>query len=346
MRKPFRSRNQKSIIIVKRILRFPLFLLWLKRRGLLLIWLKKMKTRLLSRFGILQLERLFICPSHECNANCVHCFEKFDHENFQKSLTTKQIKDLIDQFHQMGGSLVRFCSGEFLLRNDALDLVRYVYSKNIGVSVTTNGLLLDERTIDELKIAGLTELMVSIDSANPTRHDELRGVQGCFEKAVNGIRIAKKKGIITRIWTYASKTNFNELDGVVKLGKELGVFVYAFFPLLSGRLFNKFEENLTYEEREVFRKQFNNKPGVLLEFPTEESPCRGGGFEHIAVMPSGDVTFCPVIPYSYGNINSRSLKDCLKDIVKDYKRFSHCTGQCPVNFPEYRQNCNAKFIYG
>jgi len=296
-------------------------------------------------FGLPITRDIFICPSHECNANCPHCYEKFTHKKFQESLTTQQVKNVIDQFYQLGGSVVFFCSGEFLLRADALDLLKYAKSKNLYVIIVTNGLLLDEKKIDALKENGLDELIVSIDSAEASRHDELRGVKGCFEKAVNAIRIAKAKGIRTMIWTYITKTNFSELAGISRLGADLdpdGIF--TFLPLLSGNLFSEFNENLTYEEREKLRDQFN-KSIVELEFPSEESPCRGGGLYHICVMPSGDVTFCPPVPYSYGHIDSKPLKDCLRDMIKDHKRFSHCTGQCIVNFTEYRQNCNAEFLY-
>lgn len=305
------------------------------------------RRRLLAKLGVLQLTNIFISPSHECNANCVHCYEKFSSKK-DVSLSTDDVKKIIDQFCSLGGILVYFCSGEFLLRKDAIELIRYVHRKNMLVSVTSNGLLLNENKIDELKKAGLNHLVVSIDSANPEVHDAYRNAKGCFEKAINAIKLAKQKGIRTQIWTYVTKTNFSELEGIASLTKELCTDpAFVFFPLLSGNLFNKPEENLSFEEREMFRKKFNNNPGILLEFPFEDTMCRGGGMQHINVMPTGDVTFCPPVPYSYGNIKSQTLKDCLLAIRKDYKRFqnSACKGQCPVNSEDYRKNCNAKFIY-
>jgi len=303
----------------------------------------------LAPLGILNIKSIFISCSHECNANCVHCYEKHTHNNLLGSLATEEVKDIMRQFKNLGGSKVYFCSGEFLLRNDALELIKFASKKKLKVSVVTNGLVLNERLITKLKSAGIYELVVSIDSADKFVHDQLRGVKGCFEKAVTGLKLASQKGITTRIWTYVSKNNFNELEGVSKLGKKLGVMdVFTYFPLLSGHLFDRFDENLTPQERDQFRKKFNKDiPYPLLEFYSESSHCTGGGAEHICVLPTGDVTFCPPVPYSYGNIRSTSLRACLKRIIKDYKRFclSRCTGQCIVNFKEYREKCNAKFIY-
>ncbi|MBN1347073.1 MAG: radical SAM protein [Phycisphaerae bacterium] len=309
--------------------------------------LRAAKYKVLSRLGVAQLMSLFLCPSHRCNANCIHCYEKFA-ANKGAGLSTAEVKDVLDQFKRLGGLVVHLCSGEFLLREDRMEIIRYISDNHMYASVTSNGLLLDDALLDELKDAGLRELVVSIDSSDGSRHDEFRGVKGCFEKATNGLRLARAKRINTAVWTYVSKTNFDALEGVVNLGKELGVeYTWVFFPLLSGHMFDKPEENLTFEEREAFRRQFNGRPEVRLEFAKESDICVGGGWNHVCVMPSGDVTFCPPVPYSYGNIRSRSLRACLKDIVRDHKRFcrSKCTGQCIVNFPEYRENCNATFMY-
>ncbi len=308
---------------------------------------RQKKRRFLKFINLPQLKSIFISPSHDCNANCVHCYEKFNNKEVA-SLTTEKIKSIINEFKNLGGENVHYCSGEFLLRSDAIDLVRYAAMKKMDVILTTNGLLTDDAKIEELKQAGLKKLVISIDSADEARHDELRRVNGCFKKAVDALKIAKKKGLKTNIWTYVSKTNFNELSGIIKLANELQTDIaFVYFPLLSGHMFNSFKENLTFEEREMLREKYKGNSLLEFEFPTEDSLCRGGGNEHINVLPSGDVTFCPPVPYSYGNVHNQKLKSILKLVVKDYKKFctKRCTGQCIVNFKEYRDNCNARFIY-
>jgi MoaA/NifB/PqqE/SkfB family radical SAM enzyme len=161
------------------------------------------------------------------------------------------------------------------------------------------------------------------------------------------LRLARERGLMTEIWTYVSRSNPDELGPISALGERLGVdSVFVYFPLLSGHLFDRPEENLTTEERERYRAEFNESVNVFLEFPTEGEMCRGGGASHLAVMPSGDVTFCPPVPYSYGNIAERSLEDCLVDMRADYERLGHCcAGQCPVNSPEYRARSAGRFMY-
>lgn len=331
--------------------RFRCICIWLRTenylyRGFYNYAFKKIKIKILKKLGFTRLDKIFIGPSFKCNANCPHCYEKFQFNNLKSFLTTSECKNVIDQFEKLGGYWVFFCSGEFLLRSDALELIKYCSDKKIIASVTTNGLAIDEKKIDELKQAGLKFLIVSIDSADRAKHDSLR-VLGCFDKATNALRLAKEKGISAYIWTYITKSHADELEDIITLGKKIGVqSIYVFFTLLSGNLFNKFEENFSFKEKQEIRKKYNFREPLLLEFAGENWSCRGGGREHVSIAPTGDVTFCPPVAYSYGNIRREPLKDILIKIEEDYKRLSHCTqGQCPINFPEYREKCNAVFMY-
>lgn len=309
-------------------------------------FLRALKDDFLTLLGLTRLKGIFLSPSHQCNANCPHCYEKFQFKDAEKALSTDECKKLIDQFKKLGGCLVYFCSGEFLMRPDAIELVEYCNQNKIATSITTNGLIIDEKKIIELKRAGLTLLVFSIDSADPKKHDALRGT-GAFDKAVAGLKLAKKHKIRTQIWTYMTKSHKDELDGIANLGREVGVdFVHVFFTLLSGNLFYNFEENFTPDEREKIRKKYIGLYPIFFEFSGEDWYCKGGGRDFLNIMPTGDATYCPPIPYSYGNVKNESLKDVLIRMRKDYGKLKHCArSQCPINYPEYREKCNAKFIY-
>jgi MoaA/NifB/PqqE/SkfB family radical SAM enzyme len=312
------------------------------------LWWRAARYLALRASGRVAIRTIFLSPSHRCNANCLHCYEKFGHAT-RAELSTDEVLDVIDQFARQGGLFVRFCSGEFLLRPDSLDLIRAVRRRGMHCMVTTNGLLLDEPLIDRLVEAGLQELVVSIDSADAERHDELRGVPGCFARATEGLRIAERKGLTTTIWTYVSRSNRHELEAVADLGSALGVsYTFVYFPVLSGHFYDKPEENLTAEEREELRRQFNRRDDVQLEFASEDEECRGGGKHHVCVMPTGDVTFCPPVPFAYGNVRERPLVESIEACYRDHQKFCQngsCTGQCVVNFDEYRNGCAAEFVH-
>ncbi len=335
--------------------RIILYIIWAYRikyfiyPGYLSYTFRALKIKFLKKIGFLRLPKLFFCPSHICNANCSHCYEKYCHKDKAQSISTEDCKQIINQFTELGGYMIYFCSGEFLLREDALELIKYCHDRKIMTSLTTNGLLLDKKKIEDLKMVGLDVLNISLDSDIAEEHDRMRRVPGCFNKAVDGLRFAQEKGIRTQIWTYTSKTHHEKLGRIAKLAEKLKVeCVYVFSIALAGHLFNKFEENLTVEERNKIRKKYLFQKPIVFEFPHEKiyAHCNGGGREHVCVMPSGDITFCGPVPYSYGNLNESSLKEILPRVEKDYKKFSkRLRGQCPVNFKEYREECSAEFLY-
>jgi MoaA/NifB/PqqE/SkfB family radical SAM enzyme len=87
-------------------------------------------------------------------------------------------------------------------------------------SLITNGTLLESK-IDEITPYINGGIFVSIDGIGKT-HDEIRGVSGCFKKAIEGITAASQRMSIT-INTTIMAQNIHEIEDLVKLAKELGV---------------------------------------------------------------------------------------------------------------------------
>ena len=276
---------------------------------------------------------IFICPSYVCQLNCKHCYEeKLDSSIF---LTTEEIKKIIDDFHNfLHGFHITFCSGEVLLRNDLMELISYAFNKGIFSSIVTNGLLLSDEKIKELKRAGASQIVVSIDHPDRDKHDELRGYKGCYDKALVGLKKSIENGFNTLIWTYVSAFNENDLEKLRLMGEELGVSgIFVYFSVLSGKM--TYKDNLTFHEREKIRNKI--KYPIRLEFPTEKTKCFGGA-KHIAVLPTGEITPCPSVSCSYGNIRKDNLKEVFVRLKKDCVKFNNeFTGQCMINNPKYRE---------
>jgi MoaA/NifB/PqqE/SkfB family radical SAM enzyme len=345
------KKNSRFKVDIHLLLNNIKYIIWLFRTNFLLqkgyykFGIKRLKSTLLRKIGLFRLKRIQITPSHQCNANCPHCYEKFRDDINTSYLSTDECKNIIDQFEKLGGFCVYLIGGEFIMRNDALEIIKYCSDKKMMTHITSNGILLDEKMISRLKEAGLTTLAVSIDSTDPVKHDSLRGA-GAFTKAIKGLKLAKAEGIKTEIWTYMTKSHDNDLDNMAELGKKLGVeMVLVFLTFLSGNLLNKPEENFSFADRKNIRKKYLGKIPIVFHFTVESDKCWGGD-EYICVQSTGDVSFCTVSPYGYGNIRQKSLASIAIDIEKDSKNFAHCTGQCLMNFQEYRAKGKGKYIYG
>ncbi len=155
--------------------------------------------------------------TYNCNLKCKMCpFWRRSSEN----LSTQKEKELLKQIYDSGVCAVGFEGGEPLLRKDLPEILAYARSLPLHTSLVTNGTLLKSR-IDEIApyINGI--LFVSLDGLQKT-HDRIRGVDGCYKRAIEGINAAKEKASVT-INTTIMADNVHEIEDTVKLAKDLGV---------------------------------------------------------------------------------------------------------------------------
>jgi len=245
-------------------------------------------------------------------------------------LTGQEVRHLIDQAALMAIPRITFFGGEPLVREDIYDLIKYANSKGMMTRINTNGLALTEEVVVKLKEAGLTHCDVSIDSADPGTHDGLRGVPGLFAKAVEGIRILRSHKVLCQIVTYAGKRT---LDGglarIIELGRELRVLsVSIVFPMATGCWFESAEELLNEEERRKVR-DMADAFFVHVELPTPKNRCNVARKASLYVSPDGEVTPCPFIPWSVGNVRDRELKVLFESFSATCH--SELVGDCIMN---------------
>lgn len=278
--------------------------------------------------------------TYRCQCKCVHCssnIPNLDKRSRPDILTQADLRYLLDQAAEMGIPRVTFFGGEPLMREDICDLVQYAHSKGMMSRINTNGLTLDEPMVLRLRKAGLTHCDVSIDSADPAEHDKLRGVPGLFNKATDGIRLLRKHGMLCQIVTYAGKRSLPAgLLRIIELGRRLRVTnVSIVFPMATGCWFESYNELLSDEERLQVRELADGF-FAHVEMPTPEAKCNVVKKSSLYISPEGDVTPCPFVPWSLGNIRDHMFKDIFLALSKSY--CSETRGNCLMNDRETRDN--------
>jgi len=261
-----------------------------KRKGLVNV------LKSISQYGITKPQKLsapFLVVwdvTYGCNLRCKHCYATAG--NFMKNeLSTEEALDVIDQLSRAGVVALAFAGGEPLMREDIYELCSYAASKNMYVAIATNGTMITEEVARKLQESGVRYVEVSIDGSKPEIHDGFRGVEGAFERAVEGIRNLKKTDILTAIAITLIRDNIHDFDNVIELALELGVsrvVEFNFVPTGRGRFIA--EKDLTPEEREdLLRKMYRKSielSGRLELFSTapqyarialEETKRRGEG---------------------------------------------------------------------
>lgn len=155
--------------------------------------------------------------TYKCNLRCKMCpFWK----RTNKDLSIEQEKAILRRIYDSGACAIAFEGGEPLLRKDLSKILAYSRSLPLQTSLVTNGTLLESK-IDEIAQYINGAIYVSLDGLEKT-HDTIRGVNGCFKKAIQGITAASKKVSVT-INTTIMNENIHEIEELVKLAKGLNV---------------------------------------------------------------------------------------------------------------------------
>ena len=131
----------------------------------------------------------------------------------------EQEKAILKEVYHSGACGIAFEGGEPLLRKDLVDILAFSRSLPLHTSLITNGTLLESR-IDQIAPFINGVVYVSLDGMKKT-HDTIRGVDGCYKKAVQGIDASKEKVPVT-INTTIMAENIGEIESLVHLSKELG----------------------------------------------------------------------------------------------------------------------------
>ena len=130
----------------------------------------------------------------------------------------EQEKAILRQIYNSGACGIAFEGGEPLLRKDLVEILAFSRSLPMHTSLITNGTLLESR-IDEISPYINGVVYVSLDGLEKT-HNSIRGVNGCFQKALRGITTAAQKVPVTINTTIMSE-NLEEIETLVRLAKEV-----------------------------------------------------------------------------------------------------------------------------
>jgi len=121
----------------------------------------------------------------------------------------------------------------------------------------------------------------------------------------------------------------------LNLGKEHGAFAISIvFPMATGCWYKTEEILLTEEEKERVRALGDSK-FVHVELPSKDSICNVTKKRSLYISPEGDVTPCPFIPYSIGNIKNYSLEEIWNAFERKFVLLS--VGDCPMNDSKIRE---------
>jgi MoaA/NifB/PqqE/SkfB family radical SAM enzyme len=129
-----------------------------------------------------------------CNLKCKHCYSLSGDVDFPGELSTEEVFAVMDDLKASGVSVLILSGGEPLLRPDIFTISRGAKALGFFIGLSSNGTLLDERTVDTIAGIGYDYVGVSLDGIGST-HDAFRGKPGAFEASLAGIRLCQDRGL-------------------------------------------------------------------------------------------------------------------------------------------------------
>ena len=185
----------------------------------------------------------------QCNLACVHCSSNAGVHR-SKFLEIGIVIRILKEAYELGARKISFSGGEPFLWLDLIEAINVGFKLGYDVSVYTTGNVPDfNRSICEIHNAGLARLIFSVYSSSDSIHESITRIRGSFANTIKSITYSVAANIETELHFVALKSNYKELENVVKMASRLGVSrtsVLRFVPqgrgaLMGDELLNKIE---------------------------------------------------------------------------------------------------------
>ncbi|ETR71104.1 MAG: radical SAM domain-containing protein [Candidatus Magnetoglobus multicellularis str. Araruama] len=308
--------------------------------------------------------------TRNCNLSCQHCRASATHGQYAGELDTDTCLRLLDQVADMGQSIIILTGGEPLLRDDIFDIASYGTQKGLRMVMAPNGTLVTHENALKLKKAGIQRISVSLDGHDARSHDQFRGVDGAFDKALEGIQEAKNVDLPFQINTTVTQQNLDTMESIQQLAVNLGAVAHHIFLLVpTGRgkyiadqsiSATEYEQALNwfYCQREktsielkatcaphYYRilRQNAKKEGKTVSFQTHglDAVTRGclGGTHFCFISHIGIVQPCGFLDLNCGDVTKQNFDDIWRQssIFKSLRDYDQLKGKCGAC--EYRKFC-------
>ena len=219
------------------------------------------------------IDYLRISVTDRCNFRCTYCMPKggFVPMNHSEILTYEEIERLCRVFVSLGIHKIKLTGGEPLVRKGFVSLVERIH-KIEGISkvtMTTNGSLLGDY-VEELKMAGLDGVNISLDTLKPDVFTRITGVD-YLQKVLDAIQASLRAGIPSvKINCVPMRgTNEEEIAAIAALAKDVPVEVrfIEMMPIGKGRDFHEITEEDMRRQLEAVYGPMKAEPRKLGNGP-------------------------------------------------------------------------------
>jgi MoaA/NifB/PqqE/SkfB family radical SAM enzyme len=269
---------------------------------------------------------LYLETTNRCNLLCETCPRTFEDLEPPADMSWELFTRIVDQFPRIA-RVVLHGVGEPMMVKMLPRMVEYLKARGAYVLFNTNGTLLTERKGRELIAAGLDELRVSLDAAEPRAFLAVRG-KDMFNRIVRNVRafvaLQRAEGIdrpLVSLWLTGLQETIDQLPAFVRLAHEIGISEIH----LQRLVFTPQGQGLARAQSALFEIDIRfdasgaTEPGTSLRRTAEDKPwslCRRP-WTLMYFTAHGRAIPCCIAPFSMrgydgftlGNATQQSLRE-------------------------------------
>jgi SynChlorMet cassette radical SAM/SPASM protein ScmF len=200
------------------------------------------------------LNQIYFYLTEGCNLRCRHCWIAPTYQTEHKAAAALDLdlfRHIVEQAKPLGLSGVKLSGGEPLIHPQISEILDHLRGQDLAVTVETNGVSCTAELAAKITACKKPFVSVSIDGSDAATHEWMRGIEGCFDAAVRGIRHLVELGLRPQVIMSLLRRNRNQMAAVVRLAESLGAGSVKFNmvqPTARGESMHEAGETLTVEE--------------------------------------------------------------------------------------------------
>jgi len=242
--------------------------------------------------------------TYRCNFRCGFCHYWRDEMGKLPEQTVGQFEAGAKKLAKWGSLLISLAGGEPLLREDLVEIVKAVGRWHFPF-ITTNGYGADEQLANDLFVAGLWGVSISIDYRDADRHDRRRGMPGAYERAVRALEMFSRARRFpwqrVNLMAVLLHDNLEEMEPLIQLAAEHDAYFmvqpYCVLKTGSSRFVNRDQFSVSSYLLDLRRKYHNflSNPSFLGLFDEALNggvPNCAAGRAFFNIDSTGDIAIC------------------------------------------------------
>lgn len=281
---------------------------------------------LLQRNKILSVVAIEI--TNQCNLRCVHCYQEDRQERYKSNyLPLAVIKNIVDQLVELKTLRISLTGGEVFCHPDIIEIIDYIHSKNISVSILSNITLITSELLKKI-VGKVHAIYTTIYGFDEKTYDTVTRVKGSYLRYEAAKKLIKDSDIYLEERTILLEQNSHQLDKMFECCTNIGVKIDV-------NPKNKYAQKCISNEtcrRRYFMHSNMEKHTFDIDVSTimEEKVCNICE-DSLCITYTGDVIPCINLYYVLGNVYNEKINDIwhsskidqIRELTK-YKYFKKC----------------------